>query len=151
MEALSLYKGKIPKVRISYVNEVEEKERLVVGSIIDVCHVIRKAYKTHDISIEHKEALFCIYMNTLGQILSIGLISVGSVNGSLCDPKIVFQEALLLNASKIILVHNHPSGNINASFSDMELTTKIKEAGELLDITLIDSVIITKNSYNSIG
>jgi len=70
-------------------------------------------------------------------ILGYAQISAGGTSGTVCDPKIVFQYALKLNASGIILAHNHPSGNLKPSQSDLELTEKIQKGGKLLDITLL--------------
>ncbi len=67
------------------------------------------------------------------------------------QPKIVFQFALKLNASAIVLAHNHPSGNLTPSNADESLTQKIKEGGKLLDIQLLDHLILTSDSYGSVN
>ncbi len=76
-------------------------------------------------------------------------ISVGGVSGTVVDPKKVFKIALDGGASSIIICHNHPSGNIKPSDSDIRLTKKITEAGNLLDIRVLDHIISGDNTYFS--
>jgi len=77
------------------------------------------------------------------------LLSMGGIAGTVVDPKLVFQCALLSCAESIILCHNHPSTNLTPSEADHAITKKIAKAGKLLDITLLDHIIITENSYYS--
>ena len=76
-------------------------------------------------------------------------ISRGGVAGTVADPKLIFKEALENLASSIILVHNHPSGNRQPSAADISLTKKLKEAGNLLDLPVLDHLIYTDNGYYS--
>jgi DNA repair protein RadC len=76
-------------------------------------------------------------------------ISVGGISGTVVDPKVVFKTALEDFASGIILIHNHPSGNLKPSQEDLKLTEKLKNAGKLLDIPVLDHIIFTDNSYFS--
>ena len=76
-------------------------------------------------------------------------ISKGGVSGTVVDTKLIMKKALLLLASSIVLVHNHPSGNTNPSEQDRIVTEKIKSACKLLEINLIDHIIIAGNSYYS--
>lgn len=97
------------------------------------------------VDLEHREALVCLYLNRANNTIGYSTISIGGVAGTLCDPKMVFQHGLICNASSVILVHNHPSQNLNPSNSDKELTTKIRNAGKIMDMPLLDHLIITKN------
>jgi DNA repair protein RadC len=65
------------------------------------------------------------------------------------DPKLVFAAAIIANACSIIVAHNHPSGNLQPSQADLELTRKMKEAGQLLEIQVMDHVIVTTEGYFS--
>ena len=76
-------------------------------------------------------------------------MSKGGVSGTFVDAKLVFSVALKCNASSIIIAHNHPSSNLNPSEADKSLTKKLKSAGQFLDITLLDHLIITKDGYYS--
>ncbi len=102
-------------------------------------------------SIEHREMMYALYLSRNNSILGYACISIGGVSGTVCDPKIVFQLALKMNASGIILAHNHPSGNLNPSAADMHLTKKIKEGASLMDFTLLDHLIVGVDGYRSLA
>ena len=76
-------------------------------------------------------------------------ISVGGLSGTVADPRLIFQTALLCHATSIILVHNHPSGNEQPSVSDVQLTKNICEGGKVLEIAVLDHVIITVDNFYS--
>lgn len=96
-----------------------------------------------------EEHCYMIALNSSCRILGIFFISKGTVSLSPVSPREVFMRAMLIGAVQILLCHNHPSGNIIPSDSDMELTRRIKEAGKLLNICLTDHIIIGKDSYLS--
>jgi DNA repair protein RadC len=99
--------------------------------------------------IDHVESAYMILLNRANKIIGIKLLSVGGIAGTVIDPKIVLQTALICNASYFILLHNHPSGNLQPSHDDTALTNKIKQAGLFLDLRLIDHLIITSDGYFS--
>ena len=76
-------------------------------------------------------------------------VSSGGVSGTLVDPKLIFKRAIEELATGLILVHNHPSGNARPSESDIRLTRKIQSAAKMLDISIIDHLIFTDESYYS--
>jgi DNA repair protein RadC len=88
-------------------------------------------------------------LNRSNKVLDLVNISSGGVSGTVVDPKIIFVAALKANACALITCHNHPSGNLRPSRADEELTQKIKSAGSLLDIKLLDHLILTADSYYS--
>ena len=81
-------------------------------------------------------------MNRSNAVLGILSVSKGGISGTVTDIRLIFQGALKTNASGIIVCHNHPSGNLNLSESDKKITQKIREAGMLMDIQLLDHLII---------
>lgn len=95
------------------------------------------------------EQFWIIILNRGNTVINKKLVSLGGVSGTLVDPKVIFKAALENLASSIILVHNHPSGNLKASQADLNLTEKLKSAGKLLEIPVIDHVIFTDNGYLS--
>ena len=95
------------------------------------------------------EEFWVIYMNNVNKVLSKEMCTRGGITSTIVDKRLVFKRALELSAVSIIVCHNHPSGNIKPSISDKELTKKIKEAGDSLDIRLLDHLIITEKSYFS--
>ncbi len=88
-------------------------------------------------------------MNRANKVLGLFEVSKGGISGTVADPKIIFTAALKGGASGIIVAHNHPSGNLTASQSDIDLTRKLKEAGKFLEIQLLDHVIVTTEGYFS--
>src|SRR5690606_29882544 len=92
--------------------------------------------------LEHHEGMYAMYLNRANKVLGVLQIGIGGVAGVVADPKVIFQGALKAHASGIILAHNHPSGNSTASQADIDLTKKVKEAGKLLEIILLDHLIL---------
>ena len=84
-----------------------------------------------------------LLLNRANKVLGISTISEGGLSGTVTDVRLIYQYAIKANASGIIIAHNHPSGNINPSESDQKITNKIKDAGNLLDIQLLDHIILT--------
>ena len=100
-------------------------------------------------SFEHIEYAYVMLLNRSNRLLGVKQLSMGGISGTVIDPKIVFQTALKANASCIILAHNHPSGEIVPSEQDNSLTSKLKSAGEFLDLPLLDHLILTQDKYFS--
>lgn len=90
-----------------------------------------------------------LLLNRAFKVLALYTVSTGGVSGTVADPRLIFTAALKINASAIVLAHNHPSGNLNPSRADEELTRKIKNAGLFLDIMVLDHLIITSTGYYS--
>jgi DNA repair protein RadC len=95
------------------------------------------------------EEFFCVFLNRANKVIKIDQVSKGGISGTVTDVRIILKNAVLLSASGVIVAHNHPSGNLNPSESDVKITTKIKEAGNLLDIQLLDHLIIYDSDYYS--
>lgn len=102
----------------------------------------------HLADLDH-EQFFILLLNRSNHILKHIQISKGGVAGTLVDAKLVFKPAIEELASAVILCHNHPSGNLQPSQSDKDLTRKIKEAGKMLDISVLDHLIFTNDGYLS--
>lgn len=95
------------------------------------------------------EEFWVILLNRANMVIRKERISAGGVTGTLADARIIFKMAVESLACGIILVHNHPSGNKTASASDKSLTQKLKEAGKLIDVPVLDHIIYTDNGYFS--
>lgn len=95
------------------------------------------------------EEFWVIYLNKANKILSLESMSKGGVSGTVADVKIIFKKAVELLASSIILSHNHPSGNLKPSSADLELTRKMKEAGRVMEIEVLDHIIVAETGYYS--
>jgi len=95
------------------------------------------------------EEFWVLYLNNSNVILNKQCLSKGGLTGTLVDTRLVFKPALNMLATGIILCHNHPSGSLNPSHSDKQLTKKIKNAGDTLDIKVLDHLIVTEKKYFS--
>lgn len=96
------------------------------------------------------EEFYALYLNRANGVKAIEQISIGGMSGTVADGKVIFRRALELEASGIILAHNHPSGNLKASEQDVRLTKNLTEFGRLVDIQVLDHLIITDNGYLSV-
>lgn len=98
-----------------------------------------------------RENLIACCLDTKNQPLSINVVSIGSLNASIVHPREVFKVAILSNAASIIIFHNHPSGDTSPSTEDINVTARLKEAGKLIGIDLLDHIIIgSESSYCSL-
>ena len=95
------------------------------------------------------EEFWIILLKRNNQVIRKEQVSFGGVSGTIVDPKIIFKKALDNLASGMILVHNHPSGNLKPSQADIQLTKKLKTSGELLEIPIYDHIIFTDHGYYS--
>jgi len=101
------------------------------------------------IAYETKEHFLCLHLDSKNKITCVDLVSTGSLNASIVHPREVFKSALLSSAAAMIFLHNHPSGDPTPSREDIEITTRLREAGELLGIRILDHIIICEESYVS--
>ena len=95
------------------------------------------------------EEFWVVYLNNSNKVISKSQLSKGGITGTVVDVRLVFQTALTLAATGIVLCHNHPSGALKASEADKQITKKMKLAGESLDIKVLDHLIITEHNYFS--
>ena len=100
-------------------------------------------------TIELQEEFKVLLLNRANIVLGIYPLSKGGVAGTVVDVKLIFGVALKCNASGMILCHNHPSGNLKPSQADLDITKKLKQSCDLLDISFLDHLIITKDNYFS--
>ncbi|MCX6794928.1 MAG: DNA repair protein RadC [Candidatus Falkowbacteria bacterium] len=98
----------------------------------------------------NKEQFRGLYLNTHYQLIHDEVISIGTLDSSLVQAREVFRPALEYSAAAVVIAHNHPSGVIKATKADIEITNKLIEAGNILDIEVLDHLIIGKNKFTSI-
>lgn len=96
-----------------------------------------------------QEEFYCLYLDNKKRLIDKKMLFRGTINQSLIHPREIFKEAYLLSASFIICIHNHPTGDINPSYADIESTKMIYELGKIHGIFLIDHLIIGKDKYYS--
>ena len=137
----------ICEITISYSPKFKASDLPSVTSSKDAFNILKESWK----DISYYETFKILLLNRANRVLGATTIGTGGISGVVADPKRIFQAALKANASSIILAHNHPSGNLNASQQDIALTKKIKKGAEFLEIAVLDHLIITDESYKSLA
>lgn len=137
----------VAEIQLSYKSNVKPSMRPKISTSHDVKNVFMNSW---DLSrLELQEQFKVLFVNRANRVLGIFELSSGGTAGTVADPKLIFIAALRVGAHGILMAHNHPSGNLQPSQSDIDLTRKVKEAGKLLDIQLMDHLILTVEGYYS--
>ena len=134
------YEAKINN--LMFIREYGKNSKITSGE--DIFNNYSDDYKDLE-----KECFVVFYLDTKNKIIKREIISLGILDSSIIHPREIFKSAVLFSSARIILSHNHPSGDTTPSEEDMAITQKLKEAGELLGITVLDHVIVSKESYYS--
>lgn len=153
--------SELEKIRgIGQVKALEIKALIELGKRIQTQHVavqptIHDSYElAHQLIIElkdHKqEHLICIYLDTKNQVLLKKTLFIGSLDQTIAHPREVFHYAVRYSAARIILVHNHPSGNVLPSKQDLLFTKRVQKCGEMMGIDVLDHLIIGCKQYFSL-
>ena len=139
---------KVSEIEISYNPVVKPSEMVKVTCSKDAERIFRHIWNP---DINYRESFYALYLNRANKVLGYQLISFGGISGTVVDAKCIYQAALKASCVSLIIAHNHPSGNTEPSDADIKITKKLKEAGNLLDITLLDHVILLPEGYTSMA
>jgi len=135
------YKSTMPEITIKYKSGEIKKCKITQSK-----HIFEIAIQLLNIdTVELLEEALCFYLNRANNTIGWTRISQGGITGTVMDPRLIFQKAILCGASSVILIHNHPSQNLQPSETDKKITQQIKEGGKLLEINLLDHLIISGN------
>jgi len=135
----------VSEIEISYRrNPSISREKL--QSSREVVKLLSPFYESH---MDHHECFRTLLLDRSHKVLGVHKISQGGVSGTVVDQRLIFQAAILANASAIILSHNHPSATLFPSEQDKRLTEKLKKSGTFLDIPILDHIILTSDGYFS--
>lgn len=137
----------VSEVTLVYLSKVKASDRPRIVQAKDAYDIFLQNWDTD--KIELQEQCKVMYVNRANRVLGIYDVSTGGCTSTVVDLKLVFATALKINASGLILAHNHPSGNLKASTADEHISGKIKHAGLILDIRLLDHLIISNEGYFS--
>lgn len=143
--------GKVKAIQIKCIGELSKRIATATAKKgISFQHPSSIAdYYMEQLRHEEQELLICMMLDTKNHLLGDEMIFKGTVNSSLANPREIFLSAISYHAVEILLVHNHPSGDCTPSQADIDFTQRIKEAGELLGIPLLDHIIIGDCKYLS--
>ena len=145
LEGKTWYKVPAYKVMLVRDNTRIETETKFINSPDDVNKIIQSYLNGVD-----REHFVIVLLNRKNGIIGINTVSVGDLSSSIVHPREVFKPAIVAGAASIILAHNHPSGDPKPSLVDVRVTKRIKEAGDILGINVLDHVIIGDGCYESL-
>ena len=129
---------RLAEIEVSY--RPKKSQHPLIKSSADVYYHLLKFFPEETISLQ--EQFVVGYVNRANRLMGVYEMSRGGITGTVADPKLILGVALKSAATGIILAHNHPSGNLQPSIQDKEITKKIQEACKLLDINLLDHLIV---------
>ncbi|HRN80328.1 MAG TPA: DNA repair protein RadC [Ferruginibacter sp.] len=119
-------------------------KRVVVQNSADIARYLKSTLKDFPY-----EVFAVVFLNRANRIKHFEIVSQGGITGTVADPRLILKKAIELEATSIVLSHNHPSGNLNPSKSDVEITQKIKQASAYFDIQVLDHIIVSEDGYFS--
>lgn len=137
--------NKISEIQLYYRNESVEYIKIKDSS--SAFQILLNCWNQG--TIELQEEFKCLFLDRDNKVLGIYSLSKGGTAGTVVDVKLLMVAALKTKANAIILAHNHPSGNLEPSIKDRDLTKKIQMASKFLDVQLLDHIIVTRRSYFS--
>ncbi len=157
--------GKLSVKELMKINGIGEAKAIIIAAALELgkrrstYEKLQKTIISDSVSIAkylqtkmadyHQEAFAVVFLNRANKINHLEIVSKGGITGTIADPRIILKKALEEDAVSIILCHNHPSGSLRPSRADIELTKKIKEAANYLDIRVLDHLIVSEEGYFS--
>lgn len=135
----------VSEIQVTYHPCKMSDTKLTISS--DVVEIIRTIWDNR--IIEMQEEVKILFVNSSNTVIGFYNLSKGGIASSLVDIRLILSVALKCLATGLILIHNHPGGNLNPSSADLAIVKKLKTVCKLLDIALLDSIIITKEHYMS--
>lgn len=135
----------VGEVELSYKRKSNKTEKVVTSD--DAYKVLRNTYS--DGQIEFKEFFKVLLLDNAHNVLGWSLVGEGGLTECPTDVRVIFQTALLSNATRIIVCHNHPSGSLKPSKQDDNLTSELKQAGKILRIPIVDHIILSEDRFYS--
>jgi len=139
--------NQVAEIQLVYKTKVKASERPYISSSKTVYQLALQFWNPD--TIEFFEQFKVLLLNQSNKVLGLYEVSSGGIAGTVVDLRLIFAAALKANAVSLIMIHNHPSGQTRPSGADIQITRKVKEAGKILDVTLLDHLIITPETYYS--
>ncbi len=150
---LSKIKGVGNIKAITILAAIELGKRVVnkeieINMLLNNSNIIHETFKSLFLN-SQQEKVLAIYLDTKKRLISYKFIFIGTLDRSIIHPREIFNEALKVHASSLILMHNHPSNDLNPSKEDIAITNQIKECGDIIGIPLLDHLITNGKEYYS--
>jgi DNA repair protein RadC len=134
----------IPQIEISMIREVQ-----ISNPKYRCSEEVAKSEFAQSLLKSDREKFICLHLNVKNQIVSFEVVSTGSLVSSIVHPREVYKGAILSNSASVIFMHNHPSGDPEPSIDDMEITNRLKKAGDILGIDVLDHIIVSSGGFYS--
>lgn len=144
---MKTYKSHLPEITLKLKRG--ETLNVKIKNSSDIAEVFKQIWDKD--SMEIYESVICIFLNRANNTIGWFKVSQGGLNGTVVDNRLILSTGLKSLASSMIIAHNHPSGNANPSDADIKITQKLKQAGEIVEIKLLDHVIMTTDSHYSMA
>jgi len=134
----------VPQVELSMVREIKAASNSYRSS-----EEVAKSEFAENLLKSDREKFICLHLNVKNQIISFEVVSTGSLTSSIVHPREVYKGAILSNAASVIFMHNHPSGDPKPSIDDIEITTRLEKAGNILGVDVLDHIIVSSGGFYS--
>ena len=138
----------VSEIEITYHPVIKPSQMPKISCSRDAEKIFRSIWSN---DLNYRESFYALYLNRANKVLGYQLISIGGISGTVVDVRCIYQAALKAFAVSLIICHNHPSGNKEPSDGDIKITRKLKEAGQLLYIQLLDHLILMPEGYTSMA
>ena len=132
---------------LSFDRNVKKSELVNLRNAADANNVFKQIFCAD--TFDWKEEMIMLCLNRANRVLGFYKVSSGGITGTVVDPRVIFTVALNCGASSFVIAHNHPSGQLHPSEADKQITQKLKHAGALMDIHLVDHLIIADDGFYS--
>lgn len=138
---------KFSRIKLQMVKEKDfEYNTRIIKTATDIVKVVNDIEELHKAT-EENAILICL--NVKNQIVAYSQVAKGSISSCAIDMKSIYKTILLSNASKFILIHNHPTGNAQPSTNDFEITRRLKETSQIMEVQFLDHIVIGNNDFVS--
>lgn len=135
------------KIKLLLKEESVEYSNSKIKSSVDIVNLLKS---TEQINLLPEEHIYLICLNTKNNVICYSQVAMGGIDNCIIDLKTIFKTVLLANASRFILVHNHPSGDPTPSRNDIKITNRLIDASKIMNLEFLDHIIISKNNYASV-
>ncbi|MCF0055555.1 JAB domain-containing protein [Dyadobacter sp. CY356] len=135
------------EIKVSYTSHLEPEDRMKIGRPLDSYNALLSVWNMDTIDLY--EEMKVMMLDTSSRVIGVFNHSTGSSAGVAVDSKLIFATALKANAQSIVLAHNHPSGNLNPSHADREITHRLIECGKMLELPVVDHIIVSRKGFYS--
>jgi DNA repair protein RadC len=136
----------LSEIHVSYKPGLSSSTTTITNSQ-NAYEILKSLFPADTISLQ--EQFVVLYLNRANRVIGSYQLSKGGITGTIADVRLILSVALKTLASGLILAHNHPSGNLKPSETDIQLTNKVKQAAKLMDIEVLDHMILSSNGYFS--